>query len=145
VPVLERGRRRAEQDGSEAYLLRCLAPLAEATGSASVLDEADRLLARIVAPAGSAWLVGADAYLSVARGWLARDEPARARAVLAPMLSAAARIPWVAPLAAGCLVDGLAAARLGHAAGRPRLRQALDLASRHGLGPLAAAAAAGLR
>lgn len=113
IEVLERGRLFAEQDGSESYLLRCAAPLAEATGSLAVLNEADRMLSLISAPPGSAWLTGDAAYLSVARTWLARREPERARTVLAPMLAAAARVPWVAPLADGCLVDGQAALMLG--------------------------------
>ena len=47
------GARLAEQDGAESYRLRCLAPLAQATGSADVLDEADAMLARVRVPAGS--------------------------------------------------------------------------------------------
>lgn len=113
VEILERGRQCAEQDGSEAYLLRCTAPLAEATGSLAILVEADRMLDRISTPSGSAWLTGDATYLAVARSWLTRREPDRARAVLAPMLAAAARVPWVGPLAEGCLVDGQAALALG--------------------------------
>ena len=40
----------------------------------------------MVAPPDAAWLYGADAYTSVARAWLARDEPERAAAVLEPLL-----------------------------------------------------------
>ena len=146
VAVLEQGRSQVERDGSEAYLLRCLAPLAEATGSLEMLSRADALLAGITAPAGSAWLAGDDAYLGVARAWLARGEPGRARAVLEPMLTAARRIPWVAPLAAGCLVDGRAAAVLGHRAEAHRiLEEAADLADRHHLVRVGAEAATTLR
>jgi DNA-binding SARP family transcriptional activator len=146
VSVLERGRRLAEQDGSEAFLLRCLGPLAEATGSRSVLVVADAMLRRISTPPGSAWLVGEGAYLSVARSWLEHDEPQRAREVLAPMLAAAARIPWVAPLADGSLVDGRAAARLGlDAEARGLFVRAAELASRYGLPRVADGAAAALR
>jgi uncharacterized protein HemY len=95
ITLLEQARQAADRDGAQAYLLLCVATLAEATGSRETLDEADLLLHRIAAPAGSAWLWGAQAYLCVARGWLAIDEPARARHALAPLLAAATRIPWV--------------------------------------------------
>ena len=88
----------------EAYVLRCAAPLAAA----------DRLAARARPGRGAAgggrasrtsgaWMPGDEAYLSVARAWLARGEPERARAVLAPLLAVARRVP----------VDG-------HARGRAR-------------------------
>jgi hypothetical protein len=38
-----------------------------------VLAEADALLALVDAPPGSAWPLGTDAYLAVARGWLRQD------------------------------------------------------------------------
>jgi DNA-binding SARP family transcriptional activator/tetratricopeptide (TPR) repeat protein len=95
ITLLEQARQAADRDGAQAYLLLCVATLAEATGSRETLDEADLLLHRIAAPAESAWLWGAQAYLCVARGWLAIDEPARARHALAPLLAAATRIPWV--------------------------------------------------
>ena len=113
VRLLIAARERAQVDGAEAYLLRCLAPLAEATGSAAVLAEADALLAGIDAPPGSAWLLGTDSYLAIARCWLRHGDPARARAVLAPLLAAADRQAWVPAQAAGALVDGRAAAALG--------------------------------
>lgn len=117
---------------AEAHRLRCLAPLAEATGSPEVLAEADGLLAAVSAPAGSAWLLGADAYLSVARAWLARREPERARTVLAPLLTAAARVPWPGVLAPALLVDARALTALGDApAARAALRRAAELAIRH--------------
>lgn len=95
VTLLERARPAADRDGAQAYLLLCLAALAEATGSRETLDEADRLLHQIDAPAGSAWQWGANAYLAVARAWLAIGEPARARRALAPLLVSATRIPWI--------------------------------------------------
>ncbi|GIF77482.1 ATP-binding protein [Asanoa siamensis] len=100
VPVLERGLEVSGSHRTLAYRLRCLAPLAEATGSPALLDEADSLLRAVVAPPGAAWLYGADVYTSVARAWLARGEPARAAAVLDPLLSAGDRTGWRAPLAA---------------------------------------------
>jgi tetratricopeptide (TPR) repeat protein len=68
IEVLERTRAvAAAQAGAEASLLRCLAPLAEATGSAGLLAEAAALLDRIRAPAGSAFLAGDGCYLAVGR------------------------------------------------------------------------------
>ncbi|MGQ0575617.1 MAG: hypothetical protein ACT4RN_15655 [Pseudonocardia sp.] len=124
----------AERDGAEANLLRCLAPLAEATGSAAVLAEADALLAHFDAPPGSAWLLGTDAYLAVAGAWLRHDDPGRARTVLGPLLDAADRHGWVPAQAAGALVDGRAAAMQGDVAGvRSALHRAARLGRRHGL------------
>jgi len=99
IPVLERGLARCDSHRTVSYRLRCLAPLAEATGDRALLDEADALLRSIVAPPGAAWLYGADAYTSVARAWLAQGEPGRAVRVLDPLLAAGARTGWVAPLA----------------------------------------------
>ena len=108
IELFERGHATAHEDGAEAYLLRCLAPLAEATGSPEILAEADRLLAGARLPAGDAWVLGYEVYLSVARAWLTAGQPERARAVLAPLLAAAERVPWVAALAAALVVDGRA-------------------------------------
>ncbi len=144
VPVLERGCGLAGQHGSEAYLLRCLAPLAEATGSHEVLAEADAMLSRVGTPPGSAWMGGDFTYLSVARAWLSAGEPARARAVLAPMLVVAQRVPWVAALAQGSLVDAVAASRLGlDDEARSLMQVAADLARRFGLARVEQEATAG--
>ena len=70
----------ADVPGAEAYLLRCLGPLAEATGDADVLRRADDLLRGIRAPEGCAWLLGADAYLGVARAWRRAGDADRADA-----------------------------------------------------------------
>jgi hypothetical protein len=146
VALFERGAQLADQAGAQAYRLRCLAPLAAATGSSTVLAEADAMLARVTTPPGSAWLTGDGAYLGVARAWLAQGEPQRARAVLAPMLAAARRLPWVGPLAEGSLVDGLAARAIGHAdEAHDLLVAAADLAGRHGLAYVAREVAAALR
>ena len=69
-----------------AYRLRCLAPLAFATGEA--LEETDRLLAGVQAPRGRAWVTGADVYDAVAAAWLAAGEPGRAATVVQPVLDA---------------------------------------------------------
>jgi tetratricopeptide (TPR) repeat protein len=124
--------------GADAYRLRCAAPLAEATRDREMLAAADALLAGITAPAGSAYLVGDWCYLAVARAWLGLGEPARARAVLAPLLLAARRIPWVGALAGATLVDGRAAAMLGLATEAERqLRRAGKLAERYRLSGVA--------
>ena len=134
IELFERGHAIAGQDGAEAYRLHCLAPLAEATGSPDVLAEASRLLAGATLPDGDAWVLGYEAYLSVARAWLTAGQPEQARAVLAPLLAAVERLPWVAALAAALVVDGTALGRLGE---RGRARAAVDrgaaLAGDHGL------------
>src|SRR4029077_20703811 len=92
--LLERGLTAAQQAGTEAYLLHCTAPLAAAAGSPAMLADADRLLGQADIPAGGAWLLGEEAYLALAQAWLDRGEPDRARAVLAPLLALAERVPW---------------------------------------------------
>jgi DNA-binding SARP family transcriptional activator len=84
--------------GAEGYRLRCLSALAAATDSADVLADADALLHSIATPPGHAWLLGADAYLNVARAWAARGEPGRAAETVAPLRAATRRLGW-APLA----------------------------------------------
>jgi DNA-binding SARP family transcriptional activator/tetratricopeptide (TPR) repeat protein len=116
----------------EGLNLQCLAPLAEVTGSLAVLDEADALLRGISGPVGSAWLLGTDCYLAVARAWLDREEPARANTILAPLLAAAERQSWLPALAAGSLTAGRAAYQLGdRAAAGALIGRAITLAARH--------------
>ncbi|MDX6394460.1 MAG: hypothetical protein QOJ73_5523 [Streptosporangiaceae bacterium] len=144
--VLVRTRVVVSRGGGEAGLLRCLAPLAEATGSSGILAEAAMLLERITAPPGMAYLMGDGCYLAVARAWLAHGEPQRARDALAPLLTAAARVPWVAPLADASLVDGRAALSLGlRSEATARLERAAELGHRYGLPRIASEAAAALR
>jgi tetratricopeptide (TPR) repeat protein len=95
IELLSEGRERANLSGAEAFHLRCVAPLAEITGDPALLDEADALVRSILAPAGTAWLLGAEAYLSVARSWLRRGVPERARATVAPLLEPARRNGWL--------------------------------------------------
>lgn len=122
------------QDGTKAYRLRYLAALAEATGSAEVLVEADGLLAEIDAPVGGAWLLGVDAYLGVARAWLAASRPDRAVDSVALMLAAAERVGWVGARAEALLVTGRCALMSGEpAAARTAFDQAQELAARHGM------------
>ncbi len=92
--VLRPAVRVADVPGAEAYLLRCLAPLAEATGDLAVLERADALLGAIRAPEGTAWLLGADAYLCVARAWRRAGDAARAEQVLTGFRDAARGVGW---------------------------------------------------
>jgi DNA-binding SARP family transcriptional activator/tetratricopeptide (TPR) repeat protein len=111
IPLLERALEGCGTHRTAAYRLRCLAPLAEATGSPALLAEADAVLRAITAPPGSAWLYGADTYLSVARAWQSRGDHARAAEIRGPLLAAAERNGWLAPLAAYNSSASSAAAR----------------------------------
>jgi DNA-binding SARP family transcriptional activator len=134
VEVLERGLAVAERAGVEAYLLRCAAPLAVATGSPSVLARADRLLEQTAIPADGAWLLGEESYLCLAQAWLEQGDGERARAVLSPLLSVADRVPWTATLAATLALDGRALIQLGDDdRARTRLLKAERIADEHGL------------
>jgi tetratricopeptide (TPR) repeat protein len=146
VRVLESARAAADQEGADAYVLRCAAPLAEATGSLDVLLEADALIAGITAPDESAFLAADWCYLAVARAWLGHGEPERARTVLSPLVVAAQRCGWVAALAGASAIDGHAASLLGldDVAAR-QLGRARRLARRHGLPGIERAAAANWR
>ena len=134
IGLFERGLAAAEEAGVEAYLLRCAAPLAAATGSRAILTDADRLLDQASMPAGGAWLPGDDAYLSLARAWLDQGHPDRARQILAPLLGAAEREPWTATLAAALVVEAHVLLGLSEPAqARANLRRAARLAREHGL------------
>jgi tetratricopeptide (TPR) repeat protein len=129
--LLERGLAAAQQAGFEAYLPRCAAPLAAATGSLVVLAEAAGLLEQASIPADGAWVLGYEAYLSLAEAWLAHSEPDRARAVLVPLLAVADREPWIPALAAALAADGRALIRLGQRdQARAELERAAGLAGR---------------
>ena len=95
------------------------------------------MLAAVTAPPRSAWLLGLDVYLCVARARVAAGDPQRARAVLAPLLVAARTERWVPALAYAGLVDSDAAAATGDPAAGKLLAEATELAARHGM-PLAA-------
>ncbi|HEY1321154.1 MAG TPA: AAA family ATPase [Streptosporangiaceae bacterium] len=134
VELFERGLAAAQEAGVEAYLLRCLAPLAAATGSPAVLAEAAGVLAAASIPEGGAWLLGADPCISLAHAWLGQDEPEGCRNVLAPLLAVTERGRWLPTLAAALTVDGRALIRLGERElAAARLRQAEELAREHGL------------
>jgi DNA-binding SARP family transcriptional activator len=134
IALFERGLAAAQQAGVEAYLLRAAAPLAAATGSPSLLTEAAGWLERASIPPDGAWMLGYEAYLSLAEAWLAQGEPDRARATLAPLLAVADREPWIAALAAALAADGRALTRLGEVVqARAELDRAVLLAAQHGL------------
>ncbi len=82
--LLAEGLAAAEQDGSDAYVLGCLALLADVSGDPETLAAADAMLRGVQAPDGQVWMLGAESYLAVARAWLAAGDPDRAREVLAP-------------------------------------------------------------
>ncbi|GAA4902663.1 tetratricopeptide repeat protein [Actinomycetospora succinea] len=99
--LADRGLALAGPDAVAACRARCLAVLAEAgdgdgagVPADTALLEADRLLSGVTAPPATAWLLGADAYVSVARAWMARGREARARETLAPLLTAARAHGW---------------------------------------------------
>ena len=134
VTLYEEGLAAARKSGMEAYLLRCAAPLAAATGSSAVLAEAADWLEQAGIPDGGAWMLGYEVYLSLAEAWLGHGEPDRARAVLAPLLAVAEREPWIPALAAALAADGRALARLGQREqARAALQRAARLAGEHGL------------
>jgi DNA-binding SARP family transcriptional activator len=134
VELLERGTAAARRAGMEAYLLRCLAPLAAATGSRPVLGEAAEILDHASIPTDRAWMLGYEAYLWIARAWLTHDEPQQARSYLAPLLTVAEREPWTAALAEALVVDSNALTRLGlRKEATARLKRAAQLARQHGL------------
>jgi len=147
VAQFEHGCRLADQEGAQAYLLRCLAPLAAASGSSALLAEADAMLGASVNDAPRlAWLTVDSTYINVAPRLAGAARAGAGAAILAPMLAAARRVPWVAPLAEGSLVDGLAARALGNTAeAHDLLRTAAELGGRHQLAYVAREADAAQR
>jgi tetratricopeptide (TPR) repeat protein len=134
IELFEHAMAAAQHAEMEAYLLRSAAPLAAATGSLAMLSQAAGLLEKATMPAGTAWMLGYEAYLSVAQAWLAHDDPERARAVLAPLRATAERAPWMIALAEALVVDGRALIRLGERGqARSHLERAAGLAAEHGL------------
>ena len=134
IGLFERGLAAAQDAGTEAYLLHCTARLAAAAGSPAVLADADRLLGQAGIPADSAWLLGEEAYLALAQAWLDRGEPERGRAVLAPLLALAERVPWTPALAATLAADARMLIRLGERErARAQLLRAGRLAAAYGL------------
>jgi len=131
--VLREGLDGTSREGAEAYRLRCLAPLADATGDPDALAEAESLFAELDVPAGTAYLLGADIYLCLARAHLRCGAAGRARTVLAPLLSAAERLDWLPLSVAAGLLDTRARAALGDPGAEGARRQLAVLAERHGM------------
>ncbi len=130
VRLLRAGLAAADRSGAEAYRLRCMAPLAEATGSLDVLQLADRILREARLPAGHAWVAGADAYLALGRSWLAAGEPERAAAVLESLVGPAEATGWTALVRAAGAYELLE--RCGHSS--PARRAATRSAPSEGTG-----------
>jgi DNA-binding SARP family transcriptional activator/tetratricopeptide (TPR) repeat protein len=80
--------------GAEAYQLLSAAPLAAATGDPDVLTTALALLSGVSAPAGQAWVLGADAYLTVAETLRMAGRDEEAATTVAPLLAATAPDNW---------------------------------------------------
>ena len=97
-----------------------------------MLAEAERLLGGIETPPGGAFLLGADAYVCVARARLQSGDPGQARAALAPLL-AARRLEWIPVLVTAGLVDAHAAAALGDGSAVAAAERARELAEQHGM------------
>ncbi|HEX3592353.1 MAG TPA: hypothetical protein VHV74_22250, partial [Pseudonocardiaceae bacterium] len=66
--------------------------------------------------------------------WLAQGRPARARAVLSPLLTASRRSGWLPMEAQASVVDARAAAAMGdHAGATAQFTRAAELGARHGM------------
>jgi hypothetical protein len=141
ISLLQEGLRFADRGGTPAYRLRCLALLAQLTASASLLSEADSILASVSTPAGRAWLHGIDVYVAVASAHLDAGAVDAAEHVIAPVVAAARSTGHIPALAQATLLD----ARCASARGDPRrVRTAAGevetLAERYGMTYLAAQA-----
>ena len=139
--VLERGVARAKENGARQALTRCLSQLAWARWllgardeARSLADRAEKLLERVSAPPGGAFVFGMHAYVATARVHLGAGTPERGEALLQPLLAAAERSGWQEAAATTRLVLGLcleargeldqAFAQLGYAA---------EIADAHGI------------
>jgi hypothetical protein len=118
--VLSLGTEAADRAGSENHLLRCLglsAWTADRIGDPDRADElADRasaILARIRVLPRQEWVAGQDAYVAVARVWLARGGAERAAALVAPIVEACTRSGWCDGIVEGSLVLAEVALRAG--------------------------------
>ncbi len=95
IEVLVDGLDTAPPGHASAYRARFVAALAEATGGADYRLEAEALLAAATTPDGSAWLLGWDAYESLARAQAAAGDVQQAAATLRPVVAAATRAHWL--------------------------------------------------
>jgi len=113
VDVLERALVAAEQDGSESYLVRCLAHLALARwlrgdrdAAIEPLDRAEAIFDAVTAPPGASFLHGAHAYLAAAKVRSGLGEWERAERLAATVLKPAERMGWEEVAADATVVIG---------------------------------------
>lgn len=92
--VLAANRESVPEGQARAYRARFAAAQAEATGDPAARREAETLLAGVTTPPGSAWLLGWDAYVSLAAAQHADGDVDLAAATLSPLVDAAQRIGW---------------------------------------------------
>jgi tetratricopeptide (TPR) repeat protein len=99
--VLEGGLAEGERPGAPNETVRCVSQLAWARWMLGDEDQASaltaramKMLGRVSAPEGGAWLFGAGAYAAVGRVLVAAGESDRAESLLVPVHGAAARSGW---------------------------------------------------
>lgn len=112
--VLEGGLAEGERPGAPNETVRCVSQLAWARWMLGDEDEAIaltaramKMLGRVSAPEGGAWLFGTGAYAAVGRVLVAAGESDRAESLLVPVHRAAARSGWRDAEATTGLVLGL--------------------------------------
>jgi DNA-binding SARP family transcriptional activator len=152
VRILEAGLLAAKRDGTELYLVRCLAHLAlarasagDAAGALADLEGAERILVHASNPPESRFLHGAHATLAAARAALLLGSPERAAALAGPVRQSAEECGWVEPHTEAALV--LAGSHLLQGSleeAESNATTAVDLAERTGLWRLAWEARAAL-
>jgi tetratricopeptide (TPR) repeat protein len=139
--LLAEGRAAAERDGSDAYVLGCLALLADISGNSETLAAADALLHDVQAPDGQVWMLGAESYLALARAWLAAGDATRAREILASLTGAARAQGWRPVLAQALVQDAITARAVGGPAAPALASEAMSAAAAAGMARLTAQAA----
>ena len=99
--VLESGLAEGERPGAPNETVRCVSQLAWARWLLGDEDQASaltvramKMLGRVSAPEGRAWLFGAGAYAALGRVLVAAGESDRAESLLVPVHGAAARSGW---------------------------------------------------
>jgi DNA-binding SARP family transcriptional activator/tetratricopeptide (TPR) repeat protein len=134
LALLSEGLQLADRGGAPAYRLRCLALLAQLTGSPEMLADADAMLASVSTPPGHAWLHGIDVYLAVATAHLDHDSVEHAERVIAPVLSAAQTTGSIPALAQASLIEAQCLSARGDVtSARGVLVNAEAIADRHGM------------
>ncbi len=96
LSLARRGLEAAGPAAPEAFRLRCLAALATGRDGAgdSSYDAARAALDAVSCPPGQAWVVGADAYLLVARAALRRGDADAAARAIGPLREAVSGRAW---------------------------------------------------